>query len=78
MYVKFLKKGEKEKEEKKEKNNLKMCEIFVFFQPKTTTLPVVEKQNPIGSAVLKILSFRQTDRLTDGQTDRHSSTLYYR
>ena len=36
------------------------------------------KENPIGSAVSEILCYKQTDKLTDKQTDRHRSTLYYR
>ena len=36
------------------------------------------KENLIGSAVSEILCYKQTDKLTDKQTDRHRSTLYYR
>ena len=36
------------------------------------------KENPIGSAVSQILRYKQTDRKTERQTDRHRSTLYYR
>ena len=46
-------------------------------KPKTTTGPVgifPEEQNQISSVVTEILR----DRRTEGQTDRHHSTLYYR
>ena len=52
-------------------------EILIIHKPSLGSLDVSTKNlGPIGSAVLKFIGYKQTDRHTDRQTDRQAKFIY--